>query len=356
MDKFKKIIPLMLVFIALLAFFSGQWLIAGICAIIAGSVWSVVGGKSFNDRNLYLKKIDVSGKMTIEGLYDKIKDMETPFGKPWIAHHEQWEGKVIVFGPGMFKDYVVISKKGKSLYFTDSTVLSHLKPYEHDMYRFDNVADISNMEVTAKRYCGFASYKMIAAVMLEDLMDLVEKVDKNGDYPVPESMDIYRLFHYDTSDGIVRDEQDNEYAICRALYEPLKVTITDMDGNSLGTVDGDPDARSPKLARHWPVTIEGQDEGSFARLKGGADGYILKCSLGEFSARAFRAVRKGNLSCNYRITRNGETVAIYGANGQIEFSDGRTVQNNVICSFNDDYLTMYIIFSEFIMTLNKFIK
>ena len=67
-------------------------------------------------------------------------------------------------------------------------------------------------------------------------------------------------------------------------------------------------------------------------------------------------MRKGNLSCNYRITRNGETVAIYGANGQIEFSDGRTVQNNVICSFNDDYLTMYIIFSEFIMTLNKFIK
>ena len=63
MDKFKKIIPLMLVFIALLAFFSGQWLIAGICAIIAGSIWSVVGGKSFNDRNLYLKKIDVSGKL-----------------------------------------------------------------------------------------------------------------------------------------------------------------------------------------------------------------------------------------------------------------------------------------------------
>lgn len=356
MDKFKRIIPMMLAFIAIMAFLTGQWLIAGICAVVAGSVWSVVGGKTFNDRNVYVKKLETSGDLSVEELYEKIRDMETPLGKPWIAQHQEFQGKVIVFGPGIFKDYVTVGKKGRDYFFQDSTVLAHLKPYEHDMYRFDGVADISNMEVTAARYCGFASYKMIAAAMLEDMMDLVHRIDSNRDYQVPESMDIYKMFHYDTSDNIVKDEDGNEYASCRAKYEPLRVDIHDMDGNEIATVSADPDARSPKLARHWPVTIEGVDENHFTRLRGGADGYELKCSLGDFKAVAFRAVRKGNLSCNYRIFRNDILIGVYGANAQIEFSDGRTVQNNVICSFDDDYLTIFIVFSEFIMTLNKFIK
>lgn len=37
MDKFKRIIPMMLAFIAIMAFLTGQWLIAGICAVVAGS-------------------------------------------------------------------------------------------------------------------------------------------------------------------------------------------------------------------------------------------------------------------------------------------------------------------------------
>ena len=92
--------------------------------------------------------------------------------------------------------------------------------------------------MTPKRYSAFAGDKVMTAVLLEDLAELL-KSQMAGTGEMPESLDMYTLYHYNSTDTTVRDMDENCYARTSVVFEPLSIIIYDMDGNEVAPVTGD---------------------------------------------------------------------------------------------------------------------
>ena len=75
---------------------------------------------------------------------------------------------------------------------------------------------------------------------------------------MPESMDMYTLYHYNSTDTTVRDMDENCYARTSVVFEPLSIIIYDMDGNEVATVTGD----KKKRTDGFEVRISGEKYGT----------------------------------------------------------------------------------------------
>lgn len=346
-DKIRRLMIGLCIFFAFMALTTGHMIMGGIALMVAFGIKYTFSG-SFNERNAYDKQIKDAGDISIQHVYDSIKDIDTPLGRPYIAGHDKFGEEVIVIGPGMFKDYIVIYKDKDSIMMHSSCALQHLKNLDDS--RFDVVIDTKGLEVTTKRFSSFVSYKVITCVMLNDIADMIEGI-KNGIAPRAGKILEFNMFHYDSSDYIVRDIDDNEYAICRTFFKPLSVTIYDMEGNEVSTVNGD----TKKAKEGFKFDISGEEYGTiYRRTSDGHDEFYVDTPDGTFTATAFRAVEDGRVSGNYRVKLDGVDKAIVIGSNSVEFEQYGYVENDVICSFDDDYLVVYLSFLDFIMGINHF--
>ena len=179
-------IGILTVLMGLLMLSVGKFIMGGIVMLLAFGIFWTRGGGKFNDRSIYEKVVKTD--LGIDELYEKIKDIDTPFGKPWIAVHKGYEGDSIIFGPGKFKDMVAISRVKDSLSIKHLTLIENIIRGEEDEYRFSDLVNTAEAEVTPERYAIFAGFKL-AAVMLvmrqgdlwwNDLNWFVREVEKYG--------------------------------------------------------------------------------------------------------------------------------------------------------------------------------
>lgn len=344
-DKLRRIMMGLCLFFAFMAVTTGHMIMAGIAILFAFSIKYVYGG-SFNERNVFDKKVTNAGELTIGHIYESIKDIDTPLGRPYIGGHDKFGDDVIIIGPGMFKDHIVIYKKDDDILMHASSAIHHLNVEDS---RFDVVLDTKDLEVTTKRYSSFVSFKVMTAVMLIDLAKLIANI-RDGIEPNVSSILSFNMFHYDSSDYIVRDIDDNEYAICETFWKPLSVTIRDMEGTVVSTVTGD--GKNPRAG--FPFSVSDEEYGTIYRRSVDAhDEFYVDTPDGTFTATVFRAVEDANISCSYRVKLDGVDKAIIIGSKKVEFEQHGLVENDVICSFDDDYLVVYITILDFIMAVNR---
>ena len=128
------VILLVLGFITVL---SGHIIFGGIIALFGFGIFYLRGRGSFNDRSLYEKQIKAD--ISIDELYAKIKDMDTPIGKPWVGGHKDFKGNCIIIGPNVFWDCIIIAKNGSGIVLKHTMQKDKIIRDEKNEYRFEGL-------------------------------------------------------------------------------------------------------------------------------------------------------------------------------------------------------------------------
>jgi hypothetical protein len=352
-DRLITAVGVMAALMSILMMSVGRFIMGGIIMLLAfGIFWNRGGGK-FNDRSLYEKIVKTD--MTIAELYEKIRDIETPLGKAWIAEHKGFSGDSIVFGPSQFKDCIVISRKRNYLDIKHITLLDNIKRKPEDEYRFRDLISASEVDVTPERYAVFAGLKLISVILLKHLFELTEKLAEDRNAEVPSDLDFFKFYYHNSSEGHFRDSEGNDVLRVTASYTPFEARVFDEDGSEMASV-------MPHAFNHKGIVVDsagyelfadGEHFGEIRRYKEGKnEGFIADTEIGEFRINIFPACLRANISCNYTIEHEGKLKAVIGGSPNLLFDICGRCRNDLVLSYDDDYMVLYSIMEVFILTLN----
>lgn len=359
-DRLMTIIAFALGIFGAFALVSAKFIIGGLCMVSGLVVFWFRGTGKFNERSPYEKVVKAKGT-TISQIYEEIKDIDTPFGKPWLAGHHGYEGDSIVFGPNIYKDMIVISYDAKrsEINLKHINKVANINRTADEDWRFENLINAADIDVTPSSYSDYASYKLICAVMLMHLTDIVQMVvDGETDF-APAELDKFNLYYYNTGEGEVRDLDGSKYMIAEQEYNPFTAKVFDMDGNELASIVPQAYDRKGRVVDKagYEMFADGVHYADIIRdvsLK--HDTFYIRTGDEEFCASNFMGVDRGNITYNYMITKDGKTVAVVGGNPKLVFDGLGSCEHDLILSYDDDYLTLYTEFWIFIMTLNRILN
>lgn len=357
-DRAMTAIGILTVLMGLLMLSVGKFIMGGIVMLLAFGIFWTRGGGKFNDRSIYEKVVKTD--LGIDELYEKIKDIDTPFGKPWIAVHKGYEGDSIIFGPGKFKDMVAISRVKDSLSIKHLTLIENIIRGEEDEYRFSDLVNTAEAEVTPERYAIFAGFKLAAVMLVKHLMEIVEKLSADRNAEVPDSLDFFTFYYHNSSDGYLRNSDGEEVLKVEHSYSPFRSAVLDSDGSEMASVM--PHAFDGKGIvldmAGYEMFANGEHYGEIKRFKDGKqEGFICSTEEGEFRVNIFPSCMRAKVSCNYTVERDGELKAVIGGSPSLQFDNEGWCRNDLILSYDDDYLVLYAILEIFILTLNsRFLK
>ena len=332
----------------------GRFIMGGIVLLIAFAIFLNRGGGKFNDRSIYEKIVKTD--LDIRDLYEKIKDIDTPLGKAWIAEHKGFSGDSIVYGPGRYKDCVVISRKKGSLDIKHITKLDNIIRNSGDEHRFDDLADTAGVEVTPERYSAFASMKLISVMLVEHIYELTEKLAADINAEVPDELDFFRFYYHNSSEGHFRNSEGDDVLRVECNYRPFSARVMDENGEEMASVM--PHAFNPKGdvvdSAGYELFADGEHFGEIRKFKEGkSEGYIAETEAGEFRINLFPACLRANISCNHTIEHEGRLMAVIGGSPNLLFDTCGRCQNDLVLSYDDDYLVLYAVLEVFILTLNR---
>lgn len=102
-------------------------------------------------------------------------------------------------------------------------------------------------------------------------------------------------------------------------------------------------------------------EGHFGEIRrfrdSSGEGFIAETDAGKFTLRLFPSCMKARISNNYTIEHEGKLKAVIGGSPNLLFDEYGRCRNDIINSYDDDYLVFYAIAEVFILTNNsKFLK
>lgn len=342
-------------FLGVMMIFTGSafYGFAFICLSV-GVILTTSVGKNKNERDQYDKIISGAQDFDLDGLFDALAAEKNGLGGVWKARHDSVPDQCIVIGPSPFKDYIIVGKSDDKLILKGSFNTSHLRYSADEAWRFEHCVDTSEMPVTAKNYSIFAAYKLVTVMMLDDLTKYCEGIINGSDEELGRTFGEHTLFHYDSSDGIVKDIDDNEYASVETTRKPLNVTVRNTDGEQVSAVT---ELDKKKDVFLYDVNLYGEGYGKVRKdLKSYRDVYVCETPDGTFRLESFAAVRYANLAANYRLMLDGETKAILACNAGIRFGDSGLLTNDIIISYDDDFLLVYITLEEMLTGANAFLK
>ena len=341
------------VLLSLLMFSVGRYIFGGITLLLAfGMYWNRGSGK-FNDRSIY-EKIVKTG-LGIDEIYENLKDMDTPFGKPWKAVHKGFEGESIVFGPGKFRDCVVISRGRSYIDIKHITMLENIERSSEDEYRFEGLVNTAEADVTPERYSLFAGFKLASVMLVKQLAEIIEKMAE-GRASVPESAGFFKFYWHNSSEGWFRDSDRTDVLRVVNSRSPFEAKVFDSDGNEMASVVPRAYNRRGETSDSagYELLANGEHFGEIKRFKDGKkEGFSCVTDDGEFRAVLFPACLRANIACNYMIMKDDELKAVTGGSPNIMFESEGYTQNDVILSYDDDYLVLYAILEIFILTYNS---
>ena len=357
-DRAITALGVLTVILALLMMSVGKFIMGGIIALLAFGIFWTRGGGKFNDRSIYEKVIRTD--LGIDELFEKIKDVDTPFGKPWIAGCKGYEGDSIVFGPGRFKDCVIISRGGKNIVIRHMTLTDNIIRNEEDEYRFSELINAAEADVTPERYAIFAGFKLASVMLVKHLMEIVEKLTEDRNADVPDSLDFFRFYYHNSSDGYLRDSDGAEALKVEYSYSPFRSAVLDGEGSEMASVM--PHAFNKKGIvvdmAGYELFANGEHYGEIKRFREGKkEGFICSTEDGDYTVNIFPSCMRAKISCNYTVERDGELKAVIGGSPSLQFDAEGWCRNDLILSYDDDYLVLYAILEIFILTLNsRFLK
>ena len=353
-DRMMTILGGLTALMGILAISVGRWIMGGIIMLLSfGIFWNRGFGK-FNDRSIYEKVIKTD--LSIQEMYEKLKNTDTPLGKAWIAGHKGFEGDSIIFGPDVFKDCVVISRKGKNLDVKHITLVGNIIRDESDEYRFSNFIDASETEVTPKRYSIFASFKLALVMLVKHLADFIEAADKDRYISAPDRYDIFKFYYHNSTAGYFLDEEDNEILRAESEFAPFRAAVFDADGNEMASVKPRAFDRKGIIIESagFDIFADGEYFGEITKKRiDGTDVFTADTDAGVFTITNIPAVRRANIACNYVIEQDGKIKAVVGGSPNILFDTVGRCQNDIVLSYDDDYLVLYSVIELFLLALNK---
>ncbi len=353
-DRLVTLIGVLTVVTALLAMSVGRFIMGGVILLLAfGIFWNRGFGK-FNDRSLYEKIIRTD--IPVSDLYRVFRNMETPLGKAWIGKHKGFEGDSIIFGPSPYKDCVIISRKGKNLDIKHITLIDNIIRAQEDEYRFRGFVDPAETEVTPVQYARFAGLKLASVVMIKHLMEMIEEMAAGGHPQIPSRLDVYEFYYHNSSEGFFRNSDGDDILEVKSSYHPFEARVLDTDGNEMAAVI--PRSFNAKGiindSAGFDMTADGSHFGEITVFKeNGIEGFMLDTDAGRFTATIFPACMRANISCNYLVEKDGELKAVIGGSPNILFESSGYCQNDLVLSYDEDYLVLYAALEIFIMTHNK---
>lgn len=353
-DRMVTLIGVLTVITALLAMSVGRFIMGGIILLLAFVIFWNRGFGKFNDRSLYEKIIKTD--IAIDNLYSQFRDMQTPLGKPWIAEHKGFEGDSIVFGPSAYKDCVIISRKRGNLDIKHITLVDNIIRKQEDEYRFSGFIDPKETEVTPEHYAKFAGLKLASVVLIRHLTEMIEEMAAGGHPEIPDRLDVSEFYYHNSTEGFFRDREGNDVLEVRSSYHPFEARVLDTDGEEMASVI--PRAFNSKGvvidSAGFDMNADGIHFGDISVFKEkDREGFVLESDAGRFTATIFPACMRANVSCNYLVEREGELKAVIGGSPNILFDSYGYCQNDLILSYDEDYLVLYAALEIFIMTRNK---
>ena len=357
-DKAITAVGILTVVLSLLMMSVGKFIMGGITLLLAFGIFWNRGGGTRNDRSIYEKIVKTD--LSIAEIYDKIKELDTPLGKPWIAEHKGFEGDCIVFGPCSFKDCVVISRDKKCINVKHVTRLENIIRKEADEYRFENLVNPQEAEVTPARYAVFAGFKLASVMMVKHLTELIERFHAERDAKAPETLDFYRFYYHNSVEGFFRDSDGDNVLRVEASLIPFTAKVFDTDGNEMTSVV--PRALDkkgyPVESAGFELLSDGEHFGEIRKFRDSrGEGFEADTDAGVFRMTLFPSCMKAKISCNYMIEREGELKAVIGGSPNLLFDQHGRCRNDLVNSYDDDYLVLYAVAEIFILTLNsKFLK
>ncbi len=353
-DRIITAVGVLMVIMSLLMMSVGKFIFGAIILLIAFAIFWNRGSGRFNDRSIYEKVIKCD--LSIAEIYEKVKDIDTPFGKAWIAEHKGFSGDSIVFGPGVFKDAVIISRSRDHIDVKHITKTDNIIRGEKDEHRFRDFADPKELEVTPERYSLFAAFKLASVMLVRHLSELIEKLAADADTEIPESMDLFSFYYHNSSEGFLRDTDGDDILRVENSFSPFRASVLDIDGNEMASVK--PHAFSnkgePVDSAGYEMFADGEHFGEMRKFTEGKEqGFICDTDAGEFRVTLFPSCLRANISINYTIEHDGELKAVIGGSPNLLFDTCGRCQNDVILSYDDEYLVLYAIVEIFILTLSR---
>ena len=357
-DKAITAVGVLAVILGLLMMSTGRFIMGGITLLLAfGIFWNRGGGKR-NDRSIYEKIVKTD--MSIAELYEKLRDLDTPLGRPWIAEHKGFSGDSIVFGPCSFKDCVVISRGKNFVNIKHVTRLENIIRKEEDEYRFENLVNPQEAEVTPERYAVFAGFKLASVMLVKHLTELIEELQADRNAKVPETLDFYKFYYHNSVEGYFRDSDGNDVLRVETSLRPFTAKVFDTDGNEMASVVPHAfDSKGyPSESAGFELLSDGGHFGEIRRFRdSGGEGFEADTDAGVFRMILFPSCMKAKVSCNYMIEHEGKLKAVIGGSPNLLFDQHGRCRNDMVISYDDDYLVLYTVAEIFILTNNsKFLK
>lgn len=353
-DRIITAVGVLTVIMGLLMMSTGRYIMGGIVLLLAFGIFWNRGSGSRNDRIIYEKEIKTD--IGIFELYEKLKDVDTPLGKPWIATHKGFPGSSIVFGPGQFKDCVVISRKNSIIDVKHITKLDNIIRTEADEYRFEGLLDTAEAEVTPERYSLFAGFKLASVMLVKHLAGLIQDLADGKNVKIPDELDLFKFYYHNSSDGHFRDSDGAEVMTVAGSYRPFEAKVFDAEGEELASVEARSFNKKGNVndSAGFELLANGERFGEIRRFRDrSGEGFVCDTEEGEFRAVIFPACLRANVACNYMIEHDGKLKAVIGGSPNLLFEAEGRCRNDVILSYDDDYLVLYAILETFILTLNS---
>lgn len=356
-DKAITAVGILAVILALLMMSTGRFIMGGITLLLAFGIFWNRGGGTRNDRSIYEKIVKTD--MSIAEIYEKLRDLDTPLGRPWLAEHKGFSGDSIVFGPCSFKDCVVISREKNCVDIKHVTRLETIIRKEEDEHRFENLVNPQEAEVTPERYAVFAGFKLASVMLVRHLAELI-KLHEDRNTKVPETLDFYRFYYHNSVEGYFRDSDGNDVLRVETSLKPFTAKVFDTDGNEMASVvpHAFDNKGYPSESAGFELLSDGEHFGEFRRFRDSrGEGFEADTDAGVFVIKLFPSCMKAKISCNYMIEHEGKLKAVIGGSPNLLFDQHGRCRNDIVNSYDDDYLVLYAIAEVFILTLNsKFLK
>ena len=352
-DLFSKIVGILCILAGLLSLLSGS-ILSGGAILTIGLAVIYTSSVSSKGRNNY--ETTIMSELTIEEIFEKLRDVETPLGKPWLAGHKTYEGSNIVFGPSAFKDIVVVSKSKGGIVIRHSIDTSEIIRSEEEEHRFDGIIKGDETEVSPARYSLFVGFKMASVELVKQLNDYICELNKNADAEADEEWGLFKFYYHNSSEGSFKDSEGRDVLGVECAFDPFTARVLDEDGSEMASVKSRGTNKRGEVSEKdgFELIANSEHYGEITKVR---DGFRVETDDGYFFMRQFPACGKANVSCNYRIEKDGKIVAVIGGSPNLSFGSNGRHQNDVILSYDDDYLVLYAILEIFVITYNrKFLK
>lgn len=360
-DKFFTIIGWICGICGVMELVIGKMIIGGALIGLGAIMIFVRGTGKSKQRNLYEKIVKTNG-LAIEDVYDKLKTVNTPLGKAWLGEHEGFAGKSIIYGPSEYNDMITISLDNKRPEFN----MRHINKLENvrtldaeDDKRFGHCLNLAETKLTPKAYAEFVSYKIASVDMLDWLSDEITKMTQGSTEKVVKPGK-FKLYQCNSSDRYVRDMKGNCYMRVIGEFRPFRAKVYDADdeGELMRVVPRKCDRKSQAIDSYgFDMYYEGEKYATVVRKAiDGRDAFRINTDEEEFKVISFEPVQRANVKSNYHIYRNDELKAIVAGIPSIQFEDLGQCRQQIIMSYDDDYLVLYASVINFLMTLNNFMK